>query len=113
LIPWIGYILGGTVAWLFGLPFKQIKTVSIETGIQNVGIGFIVVISNFPSPEADLAVLPLFAVAFLTNIPFYIGLAIYKTYKKLKYKKASKNEDETDENTANNNKLEITEDEQK
>jgi predicted Na+-dependent transporter len=109
LIPWIGYILGGTVAWLFGLPFKQIKTVSIETGIQNVGIGFIVVISNFPSPEADLAVLPLFAVAFLTNIPFYIVLAIYKTYEKLKYKKTNINEDEANKEITNNNQLEISE----
>lgn len=109
MIPWIGYILGATVSWLFGLPLKQIKTVSIETGIQNVGIGFIVVISNFPSPEADLAVLPLFAVAFLTNIPFYFALAIYKTYKKLKYKKTSTNEAEPNDDMTNNNQLEIGE----
>ena len=72
----------------------------------NVGIGFRVVISNVPSPEADLAVLPLFAVAFLTNIPFYFVLAIYKTYKRLKYKK-TRTEDEAND-MKNNNQLEIT-----
>jgi hypothetical protein len=87
----------------------QIKTVSIETGIQNVGIGFIVIISNFPSPEADFAALPLFAVAFLTNIPFYFSLSIYKIYKRLKYKKASVNENEVNEDVTKNNQLEIGE----
>jgi hypothetical protein len=45
---------------------------------------FLKVITNFPSPDADFAVLPLIAVAFLTNIPLYIVLLIRKVYKLIK-----------------------------
>ena len=50
---------------------NQAKTISIETGIQNVGVAFMVILTNFPSPEADYGVLPLMAVAFLTPMPLY------------------------------------------
>jgi len=32
LIPWTGYLVGGLVAFLFRLPWTQVKTISIETG---------------------------------------------------------------------------------
>lgn len=38
------------------------------------------VITNFPSPDSDFAVLPLIAVAFLTNMPLYFVLLIRKVY---------------------------------
>ena len=66
LIPWIGYFIGGFFAFILRLPFKQIKTIAIETGIQNVGVAFLIVITNFPQPEVELAILPLMAVAMTT-----------------------------------------------
>ena len=32
LLPWIGYILGGMVAWILGQDWIRIKTIGIETG---------------------------------------------------------------------------------
>jgi hypothetical protein len=31
------------VAWITRRPFNQIKTIAIETGIQNVGVAFLIV----------------------------------------------------------------------
>lgn len=43
------------MAWILGLPFTQIKTVAIETGIQNIGVAFLIIFTNLPSPDADFA----------------------------------------------------------
>jgi predicted Na+-dependent transporter len=51
-IPWCGFIIGGSAALLFRLPFKQAITVALETGIQNIGIAFLIIYYNFPSPES-------------------------------------------------------------
>ena len=37
-MPWTGFCLSGFIAWLCKLPKNQIITISIETGIQNVGM---------------------------------------------------------------------------
>jgi solute carrier family 10 (sodium/bile acid cotransporter), member 3/5 len=62
LIPWAGYFVGGLVAYICRLPWTQIKTISIETGLQNVGVAFLIVITNFPSPSKEMAYLPLISV---------------------------------------------------
>lgn len=33
LLPWLGYIIGALVAWIFGQDWIRIKTIGIETGI--------------------------------------------------------------------------------
>ena len=81
MVPWTGYAVAMTIASLSGLPWKQVKTVSIETGIQNVGIAFIIIMANFPSPQAEFAYLPLTAVALFTGIPLYIIYLITKFHK--------------------------------
>lgn len=72
MIPWTGYAFSFVLASVFRLPWKQVKTVGIETGIQNVGIAFLIILTNFPSPEAEYAFLPLVAVALFTGVPLYI-----------------------------------------
>ena len=54
--------MGGLVAYICRLPWTQIKTISIETGLQNVGVAFLIVITNFPSPSKEMAYLPLISV---------------------------------------------------
>ncbi len=81
LIPWSGFALGGSFAWLAKRPVKQIYTISIETGLQNVGIAYMIVMLNFPSPESDYALLPLVAISSITTVPLWcvlFGKALYK-----------------------------------
>ena len=81
MIPWTGYAIGILAAYILRLEWKQMKTIGIETGIQNVGIAFYIILTNFPSPEAEIAILPLFSVAIFTSIPLYIVFVGYKAYK--------------------------------
>lgn len=100
-VPWSGFLIGAVIATIFRFKLPQIMTVAIETGIQNFGIAFIIVFYNFPSPEADYAILPLISVSLLTPIPLWILLASYTIYKRrLKRKeldaKAENGEDENE-----------------
>ena len=54
-IPWTGFLLSGFVAFLFKFSKKQIITITIETGIQNAAIAFLVILKHFPSPDSDYA----------------------------------------------------------
>ncbi len=80
IIPWTGYVLGFSIAWILGIPFKQAKTVAIETGIQNFGVAFLIMYMNLPSPEADFSLLPLIVVAMLTNLPLFCTYFSLKFY---------------------------------
>ena len=87
LIPWCGFILSAFTAFLFRFPKSQILTICFETGYQNLGVAFIIITYNFPSPESDLAIAPLISLSFLTPVPFYIALIvryISKCFKKNK-----------------------------
>ncbi|CAF1122313.1 unnamed protein product [Adineta ricciae] len=85
LLPWLGFILGGIFAWIFRQDWSRIKTVGIETGIQNVGIAFMVLLYSFPAPEnTQASVIPLI-VAYLSAQPFYLillGRFIYRKCQK-------------------------------
>ena len=55
-IPWAGFFIAGGIAALFRFSRKQVVTISVETGIQNVSIPFLIILSSFPSPDADYAI---------------------------------------------------------
>lgn len=63
---------------------KQIYTISIETGLQNVGIAFMIIMINFPSPESDYALLPLIAVSTITTLPLWVLFLVKKIFSKSK-----------------------------
>ena len=69
LLPAFGYLFGGIFAWMSRLSWTQIKTVGIETGMQNTGIAFIIIMYSFPQPYATQAMfIPMFVTLF-TPIP--------------------------------------------
>ncbi len=81
MIPWTGYCIGLAVPYCLGIDWRQVKTIGIETGIQNVGIAFFIITANFPSPASDFAVLPLVSIALLTPIPLNLLYLILKAHK--------------------------------
>ena len=54
-IPYLGFLISGLVACLFKFTPKQVITITVETGIQNATIPFLVILTNFPSPDSDYA----------------------------------------------------------
>ena len=82
-------LLGALVALISQFPHHQIITIGIETGMQNFGVAFLIILFSLPSPEKDYAVLPLMSVALLTPLPFYLVVA-FNAIKKLILKIKSK-----------------------
>ena len=101
LIPWFGYLLGGSVAKLLRLPISQCKTVAIETGIQNVGVAFLIIFTNLPSPEADYAAIPIIAVAVCTTVPLFLLLLLFKVYERMKSRQKNRDKLEVKASTDN------------
>ncbi|CAF4322960.1 unnamed protein product [Rotaria socialis] len=85
LLPYLGFILGAAIAWVFGLNWCHIKTVGIEAGIQNTGIAFMIMFYSFPQPYASQAIVVPLVVAFLTTKPFWVAYVIRNQI--IKYKK--------------------------
>ena len=44
--------------------------------MQNVGIAYLIIMLNFPSPQSDYALLPLIAISTITTVPLWILLFI-------------------------------------
>ena len=84
LIPWIGFSLGGIFAHFTKLNRHQVLTVSLETGFQNIGVALLIIIHNFPSPEIDYAMVPLFSIAILTPLPMYLWPGILAAVRAIK-----------------------------
>ncbi|XP_071504612.1 ileal sodium/bile acid cotransporter-like [Diadema antillarum] len=55
MLPLFGALLGGTIAMIAGLKKAQVLAIAFETGIQNAGIAYIILLSAFPRPESTLA----------------------------------------------------------
>ena len=85
LIPWLGFGLGAIIACFFTFSKAQILAICLETGFQNIGVAFLIVANNFPSPENDLALIPLICLRLLTPFPLYfalIGRSLYNCVNK-------------------------------
>ncbi|KAK7084140.1 hypothetical protein SK128_012867 [Halocaridina rubra] len=63
LVAAVGFLFGATFALGWCLKREQIIAISIETAMQNAGTGFIVLKLSLPSPDGDIASLPLMAQA--------------------------------------------------
>jgi hypothetical protein len=49
-----------------------------------VGVAFLIIFTNLPSPEADFASMPLIAVAMLTNTPLFLAYFALKIYQRVR-----------------------------
>ncbi|XP_045193829.2 ileal sodium/bile acid cotransporter-like [Mercenaria mercenaria] len=99
LLPYIGYVSGGLVATIFRQPWKCIKTIILETGMQNTSIAYILLINSFPAPTGDIAAVAPVASAVMTPLPPFIITIFYLLYHKF----CNKNKGEEDEEKANKN----------
>ena len=82
LLPYCGYILGGITAAILRQPWVRVKTIALETGMQNVGVAFIMMMMSFPQPLGDIAMLAPAASAMMTPIPPMLITIPYLIYKR-------------------------------
>ena len=57
---------------MFGFPADKIKSISLDTGFQNIMFAFLVVNWNIPSPEIDYILVCLVPVFLQTSLPIKI-----------------------------------------
>ena len=86
LLPYIGYLIGGVVSTVFRQPWKRIKTIIIETGMQNSSIAYILLTTSFMPPFGDLAAVAPVASAVMTPLPPFLITVCYLIYQKCKKK---------------------------
>ncbi|XP_045194746.2 ileal sodium/bile acid cotransporter-like [Mercenaria mercenaria] len=82
LLPYLGYIIGGAIAAILKQPFARVKTIALETGMQNVGVAYLLMISSFPPPHGDLSSVAPMASALMTPFPPFLVTIVYLIYKK-------------------------------
>jgi len=76
LLPYVGFVLSGTVAWLFRQPPARILTIAIETAIQNTGLPIVLMKFSLPQPDADLSVVGPVVIAMFMPMPLWVTLAV-------------------------------------
>ena len=85
LLPYIGYVTGGLISFVCRQPWYRVKTIAIETGIQNTMIAYLLLQFSLPIPDGDLAAVGPVASAVMTPLPLFvvtIAYLLYKCYKK-------------------------------
>lgn len=76
LLPYIGFLLSGLVAFILRQPLPRVLTIAIETGIQNTGVPIILMKFSLPQPEADLSVVSPVVIAMFMPLPLWIAVTV-------------------------------------
>ena len=90
MLPYIGYILGGLLALATCQPWRRIKTVAIETGIQNAKVAYLMLTFSLPAPDSDLAAVGSAWSAMMTPLPLLIISVFYVSYNKWNLRKSQR-----------------------
>ncbi|GFO23758.1 Ileal sodium/bile acid cotransporter [Plakobranchus ocellatus] len=96
LLPYCGYLVGALTALVTCQTWTHVKTIAIETGIQNTAIAFMMLFLSLPPPDNQLAAVAPAASAIMTPQPLFITVVIYLIYKRWLRKKEDTSEDETE-----------------
>ncbi|XP_041375774.1 ileal sodium/bile acid cotransporter-like [Gigantopelta aegis] len=86
LLPYIGYVTGGLIAFICRQPWYRVKTIAIETGIQNTMIAYLLLQFSLPVPDGDLAAVGPVASSVMTPLPLFVVVIVYLIYKRCKKK---------------------------
>ncbi|KAI3388517.1 hypothetical protein SNEBB_010172 [Seison nebaliae] len=87
LLPWLGYLLAGTFAYICRANRRNIITIAIEAGMQNVGMVIMFFEFSFQPPETELGLIYPLTATFMTTKPFWIIYLILKLVRFIRKKK--------------------------
>ena len=87
MLPYVGYALGAIASFAFKQSLKRIKTIAIETGIQNTSIAYLLLFFSLPSPDDDMAAIAPMTSALMTPLPLFVLVIMRTIYKQLFAKK--------------------------
>jgi len=76
LLPYVGFLISGTVAFILRQPPPRVLTIAIETGIQNTGLPIILMKFSLPQPEADLSIVAPIVIAMFMPLPLWMAFGV-------------------------------------
>lgn len=103
ILPLSGNIIAGLISLVARMPWTRVKTISIETGLQNTGIAILVIMFAFPQPEGLIAVVVPIATSIMTQLPLISVTIPYLIYTRC-YRKRDKPASAKEEVVKNNSK---------
>ncbi|XP_075553442.1 ileal sodium/bile acid cotransporter-like isoform X2 [Dermacentor variabilis] len=108
VMPAAGMMIGYLISWLFKRPDAVRKTIAIESGIQNVGMGLTIVSLSFKFQEQKQALLFPWLYGFTMIALSFLLCGIYGIYKKIFSKSSSHNIAAEAETTKHNEKMQLS-----
>lgn len=96
-LPVIGYAAGFLLALLFRRSWPVIVAISIETGVQNVGVGILILIYAIPQPQGDLGAIMPIIIGITTPLGLLIALIVRLIVRQQKRKKRNDEEEELED----------------
>lgn len=94
LLPYLGFALGGLVAFLVRLSSSYVRTVAIETGIQNTGVPIFLLKFSLPQPDSDISIVGPIASSMFTPFPLFVLALIREIYRRCRKKEDTGEEEE-------------------
>ena len=85
LLPYVGFLLSGFVAFVLRQPPPRILTIAIETGIQNTGLPIVLMKFSLPQPEADLSIVAPIVIAMFMPLPLWLAFGITEIRRRFKF----------------------------
>ncbi|XP_061188469.1 ileal sodium/bile acid cotransporter-like [Saccostrea echinata] len=82
LLPYCGYVLSGIICLILRQSWTKVKTIIIETGIQNQGIAILLMFTAFPPPDGEIAAVAPIASGVMTPLPLFVITIFYLIYKR-------------------------------
>ena len=80
LIPWMAFLITGFIGYIFELEQKNLFTISLSGGLKNISVAFLIINTNFSSPESDYGVPLLLNLLLIGQLPIYFWPFIYRSY---------------------------------
>ncbi|XP_064640939.1 sodium-dependent organic anion transporter-like [Lineus longissimus] len=92
-LPLFGFASGGIVAAICRLSWKRVKTIALETGIQNTGVAIVMLLFSLPAPESDFSIIGCIAISTCTPIGPLSAAIFYEVKRRCEKKKEEKGGD--------------------
>lgn len=104
IVPYVGFLFGGLVSLLTCQSWQRIRTIAIETGIQNTGIAIVLLKVSLPPPDNDISIVAPIAAAIFTPVPMLVAIISYEIYKRC-FRKKTEEYYLTDQGSGSNSKI--------
>ena len=82
-LPYIGFLIGAALSAVCCQSWNRIVTIAIETGIQNIGIAFVILTNSLPHPEMEMSMVGPTVACIVMPVPVAIAVAVQEVRRRV------------------------------